>query len=116
MTWHPPRPEPFDHSRCAAHRTVQGIEHFCEREKGHGDDHVFAFTAGQLQSLLWELQNPSRPAFPSEAALLMISAVGVAVFTRSTSATDWAASLVMMALAIRWLRIWAEARKGGSRT
>lgn len=97
---------------CGHQRTVHGVEHFCEREKGHGDDHIFAFTLGQLLALQHALEHPSRPAFPAEAALLAVSAVGVMLFAPQRSATDWASSLVMMALAIRWLRVWAIERKG----
>lgn len=106
-----PKPPPCDQLF-----NLQGVVYACEREQDHGGDHVYAFTAGQLQAVLYKLQQHSRPAFPSEAVLLAFGALGIAGFAQQRSATDWAVSLYMCALAVRWLRIWTVERKGSSRS
>jgi hypothetical protein len=96
---------------CAHPKIIAGVTHCCERERGHEGDHLFAFTAGQLNALQYTLQHPRIPSFPGEAILLFFSAIGVELFAAHHSALDWGVSLVMIATAIRWIRQWQEERR-----
>jgi hypothetical protein len=50
-------------------------------------------------------------SFPTEAVLLFFTAIGIAAFADRHSASDWGASFVMIAIAVRWLRQYQDERK-----
>ncbi len=96
---------------CRYTREVAGVIHSCELPDGHETDHMFAFTGGQLRAMEYALSNPSTPSFPSEALLLCLSAIGIETFAGQRTALDHAVSVYMLAIAIRWIRIWLREKR-----
>lgn len=96
---------------CTHTRSLAGVYYCCELQDGHGGDHTYAITAGQLHAIEHTLTHPKRVAFPSEAMMLFIAAIMVELWASQRTALDHAASLVMIATAIRWVRIWLNERQ-----
>lgn len=95
-------------THCDQRFNLQGVVYACEREQDHGGDHVYAFTAGQLQAVLYRLQHPTASRFPGEAVVLIVAAL--VLFLMSRAWDDKAMPLLMFALGVRWLR--QHAQKG----
>lgn len=102
----------WSHKHCDQRFTLQGVIYACEREQGHGGDHVYAFTAGQLQAVL----TAGKPRFPVEALPLLFGAPAYTLLSKPSDVAGWVSLVIMSALGWRWVNIWQAERKGSSRS
>ncbi len=106
----------WSHEHCDQRFNLQGVVYACEREQGHGGDHVYAFTAGQLQAVLYKLQNPSKARFPIEALPLLFVPPFWGMLSKTSDVTGYVSLFIMASLGWRWVNIWQAERKGSSRS